>query len=83
MDTGSTLQKRTAQLMESGFTLLPDNEKVHAEWRRIVVMYSVVGVKVHDARLVAARPRRNEKRFAWLTTQAPTIVRTAVVVSTR
>jgi predicted nucleic acid-binding protein len=43
-----------AQLIESTFTLLPDNEQIHGEWRRLVVTHSVVGVKVHDARLVAA-----------------------------
>ena len=34
--------------------LLPDNESVYREWRRIVVQYSVSGVQVHDARLAAA-----------------------------
>lgn len=33
---------------------MPDTEQIHAEWRRLVVTHSVVGVKVHDARLVAA-----------------------------
>jgi predicted nucleic acid-binding protein len=45
---------RRAELIEAGFTLLPDNEQIHIEWRRLVVIHSVVGVKVHDARLVAA-----------------------------
>lgn len=45
---------RRAQLIEAGFELLPDTEQIHAEWRRLVVVHSVVGVKVHDARLVAA-----------------------------
>ncbi|MBI3682133.1 MAG: PIN domain-containing protein [Acidobacteria bacterium] len=43
-----------ATLVESRFRLLPDNERVHAEWRRLVVAHSVAGVQVHDARLVAA-----------------------------
>ena len=43
-----------ARLIESRFRLLPDNERVHAEWRRLVVSHSVAGVQVHDARLVAA-----------------------------
>jgi predicted nucleic acid-binding protein len=34
--------------------LLPDNELIHAEWRRIVLAYSVSGAQVHDARLIAA-----------------------------
>jgi predicted nucleic acid-binding protein len=45
---------RRAELIESSFTLLPDTEQVHTVWRRLVVVHSVMGVKVHDARLVAA-----------------------------
>lgn len=40
--------------LEQNFELLPDNEHVHREWRRLVVDYSVRGVQVHDARLVAS-----------------------------
>lgn len=43
-----------ATIVEGRFRLLPDNERVHAEWRRLVVAHSVEGVQVHDARLVAA-----------------------------
>ena len=43
-----------ATLIEGSFRLLPDNERVHAEWRRLVVQYSVAGVQVHDARLAAS-----------------------------
>ncbi len=43
-----------AKLIEGRFRLLPDNERVHVEWRRLVVACSVAGVQVHDARLVAA-----------------------------
>ena len=42
------------QGIESGMSLLPDNEAVYREWRRIVVQYGVSGVQVHDARLAAA-----------------------------
>ena len=45
---------RRAKLVEAAFIFLPDAERVHAEWRRLVVVHSVAGVKVHDARLVAA-----------------------------
>jgi hypothetical protein len=41
-------------LIEGNFQLLPDTDRVHAEWRRLVVSSSVAGVQVHDARLVAA-----------------------------
>jgi predicted nucleic acid-binding protein len=43
-----------ARRVERAFTLLPDNELIHAEWRRIVLAYSVSGAQVHDARLIAA-----------------------------
>jgi predicted nucleic acid-binding protein len=44
---------RRARIIERLFTLLPDDASVHEEWRRMVVQYSVSGVAVHDARLVA------------------------------
>ena len=40
--------------IEAGMSLLPDNDAVYREWRRIVVQYGVSGVQVHDARLAAA-----------------------------
>jgi len=43
-----------ATRIERVFTLLPDNENIHPEWRRLVVACSVSGTQVHDARLVAA-----------------------------
>jgi predicted nucleic acid-binding protein len=43
-----------ARAIEAAFTLLPDDERIHREWRRLVMKYSVMGAKVHDARLVAA-----------------------------
>jgi len=45
---------RVVQAIESGMSLLPDNEAVYREWRRIVVQYGISGVQVHDARLAAA-----------------------------
>src|SRR5690348_6506937 len=44
---------RRAALIEATFSLLPDKEQVHAEWRRLVVVHSVSGIQVHDARIVA------------------------------
>ena len=38
------------QLME----LLPDDFRVYDEWKRLVQIYSVRGVQVHDARLAAS-----------------------------
>lgn len=43
-----------ARQVERAFTLLPDNESIHPEWRRLVLAHSVSGAQVHDARLVAA-----------------------------
>ena len=40
--------------LERTFTLLPDNDLIHPEWRRLVIAHSVSGAQVHDARLVAA-----------------------------
>lgn len=45
---------RRAKVIENQFTLISESGKVHAEWRRLIVAYSVMGVQVHDARLVAA-----------------------------
>lgn len=46
--------EREVRAIETGMSLLPDNEAVYHEWRRIVVKHSVSGVQVHDARLAAA-----------------------------
>jgi predicted nucleic acid-binding protein len=45
---------REVRAIEAGMGLLPDNEAVYREWRRIAVLYGVSGVQVHDARLAAA-----------------------------
>ncbi len=42
------------QVIERTITVLPDNERIYPEWRRLVVSHSVSGVQVHDARLAAA-----------------------------
>jgi predicted nucleic acid-binding protein len=42
-----------AEIIERSFRLLPDTERVHAEWRRLVVAYQVAGKQVHDTRLAA------------------------------
>jgi predicted nucleic acid-binding protein len=42
-----------ARLLERAFIVLPDTSSVYAEWRRLVVAFTVSGVQVHDARLVA------------------------------
>ena len=42
------------RLIERVFTLLPDDENIHKEWRKLVVQFGVSGVQVHDARIAAA-----------------------------
>jgi predicted nucleic acid-binding protein len=39
--------------IEGFLTVLPDSPAVYAEWKRLVVRHTVLGSKVHDARLVA------------------------------
>ena len=40
--------------LKAFFPLLLDPHAIYQEWERLVVMYGVIGVNVHDARLVAA-----------------------------
>ena len=51
------------QDLEKAFSLLPDSADVYREWRRLVVKYEVLGVQVHDARLVAAMLVHNVKHI--------------------
>ena len=44
---------REVRAIEKGMVLLTDNEGAYRQWRQLVVAYSVLGVKVHDARLAA------------------------------
>jgi predicted nucleic acid-binding protein len=46
--------EREVRAIEAGMSLLPDSAAVYQEWRGIVVQHGVLGVQVHDARLVAA-----------------------------
>lgn len=41
------------QRLETLFPVLPDVPEIYPEWKRLVLEYSVMGVNVHDARLVA------------------------------
>jgi predicted nucleic acid-binding protein len=44
---------RRVRLIEHVFTILEETPSVYPEWRRLVVQYSVAGVQVHDARIIA------------------------------
>ena len=39
--------------IERLLAVLPDSPAVYSEWKRLVVRHGVMGVKVHDAKLVA------------------------------
>lgn len=44
---------RRVRLFERVFTVLDETPAVYPEWRCLVVSHSVMGVQVHDARIVA------------------------------
>jgi predicted nucleic acid-binding protein len=48
------MTERKARIIERHFRLLPDSLAVHQEWRRLIVAYSIQGVQVYDARLIAS-----------------------------
>jgi predicted nucleic acid-binding protein len=52
--------------IEEAFELLPDTPPIYAEWKSLVVRHSVVGAKVHDARLVAAMNVHGVRRLLTL-----------------
>jgi predicted nucleic acid-binding protein len=51
--TASQAEAELARI-ERIFPLLPEVPEIYAEWRRLVVTHEVMGIQVHDARLVAA-----------------------------
>ncbi len=46
--------ERKVRVIERFCRLAPDSLTTHLEWRRLITAHSVMGVEVHDARLVAA-----------------------------
>lgn len=52
---GLTIEEASAELqrLETLFPVLPDVPEIYPEWKRLVLEYGVMGVNVHDARLVA------------------------------
>jgi predicted nucleic acid-binding protein len=53
---GMTVAQTDAELnrLEEVFAVLSDSPTLYPEWRRLVTKHSVMGVQVHDTRLVAA-----------------------------
>lgn len=45
--------EQKAKIIERFFRLLPDSLAVHQAWRQLISAQSVLGVEIHDARLVA------------------------------
>jgi predicted nucleic acid-binding protein len=46
--------ERRLRLLERHFHLLPDHPEIYNHWKLLVTTHNVIGVQVHDARLVAA-----------------------------
>jgi predicted nucleic acid-binding protein len=60
---------RRARAIEARIILLPDSLAIHLEWRRLLVLHSISGVQVHDARLVAAMHVHGVKRILTFNTR--------------
>ena len=46
--------ERISARIEETFHLLPESADVYSEWKRLVALHEVSGLKVYDARLVAS-----------------------------
>ena len=46
--------ERKVNLIQKHFELLPDTPSTFTEWRKLVSDYRVIGVQVHDTKLVAS-----------------------------
>jgi predicted nucleic acid-binding protein len=53
---GHTAAEAEAEVnrLKAFFSLLLDTSAIYQEWERLVIVHAVIGVNVHDARLVAA-----------------------------
>lgn len=51
--------ERKANLIQKHFALLPDNLATFNEWRGLVSDYQIMGVQVHDAKIVASMISHN------------------------
>jgi len=49
--------------IEAAFELLPDTPALYGAWRELVLRHGIIGVKVHDARLVAAMSVHGVRRL--------------------
>lgn len=46
--------ERRVRLLERHFRVLPDSPAIYQEWKVLVIGHRIMGVQVHDARIVAA-----------------------------
>jgi len=51
--------ERKANLIQKHFRLLPDSLATFTEWRRLISDYKIIGLQVHDAKLVASMIAHN------------------------
>lgn len=51
--------ERKANFIQKHFHLLPDNLATFTEWRKLVSDYQVIGLQVHDTKLVASMTAHN------------------------
>jgi predicted nucleic acid-binding protein len=67
---GFSLEATLAEVnvIEETLTLLEDSFAVYVAWKRLVVQHQVRGVKVHDARLVAAMNAHGVQRILTFNT---------------
>jgi predicted nucleic acid-binding protein len=54
LDLSANQTERKVRLIERHFVLLPDSLATFQEWRRLAVVHLLVGLAVHDAKLVAS-----------------------------
>jgi len=54
LDLSVDQTERKVRLIERHFVLLPDSLATFREWRRLAVTHSLIGLAVHDAKLVAS-----------------------------
>ncbi len=58
--------ERHVRSVEGYFTVLPDSALTYSPWRQLVAAHNVLGVKVHDAWLVAAMKAHGVSRILTL-----------------
>src|SRR5947209_2858809 len=63
------LALRELENIERFLTILPDSPAVYPEWKRLVLGHAVLGIKVHDAKLVATMNIHGIRRILTFNTE--------------